>query len=364
MNKICLIGNSGSTKYPYNGQCAKVNLYKKKILDEGFDIDFIDLFYFKKHPFKTLRLINRGIKECDRVVLLTAENGAKFLIPFINYVNKKDIPFILPMIGINILHKYVDNLSSTEQRVFLLENNFSIRPSKKDVSNLRKISFILAENDIVSNAVSKFFGLTNVKVLNNFRDCDLLTKKVSRDKKIKILFLSRVRKDKGILDLLSSVSKLQNENVNICLDIYGQNELDKEDNIIFNSFLNKNILYKGAISYEEVIPTINRYDCFIFPTNYFGEGTPGVISESLIAGIPIISSNFVQAHTILEDKYNSLIFEQSNKLELANCLRKIYFDREYLSELTRNAHKTATKYTYDFCRDKFLQYVCGKNIDN
>lgn len=361
MNKICLIGNSGSNKYPYNGQCAKVNLYKKKIVDEGFDLDFIDLFYFRAHPFRIFISICKSVKHCQRIVLLTAQNGAKILIPFINLINKKRKPFIFPLIGINILHKYIDKLSTFDQRAFLLENKYLEKPSHKDVKNFKKISLILAENVVVANALKNFFGLSNVEVLENFRDCSILTKKISFDKKLKVIFLSRVCKDKGILDLLDCITKLQKENVEICLDIYGQNGLNKLDNEKFYSLLNKNIVYHGPISCNDVVSTINNYDCFIFPTKFINEGTPGVISESFIAGVPIISSNFVQAYTILNDKHDSLIYEQSNNLELCKYLKKIYFDREYLGFLTKNAHKIALKFTYDFCRDKFLEYVCGKN---
>lgn len=44
--KICLIGNSGVRSNDKGGQTTKLRLYKKKIVDEGFDLTFVDLENF------------------------------------------------------------------------------------------------------------------------------------------------------------------------------------------------------------------------------------------------------------------------------------------------------------------------------
>ena len=89
MNKICLIGNSGIKHHGVDGQTVKVRLYLKKIQDEGFEVFFVDLEDFMKHPFSTFYKIKKGVKECDRVVLITAQRGLKILIPYINNIKRK-----------------------------------------------------------------------------------------------------------------------------------------------------------------------------------------------------------------------------------------------------------------------------------
>ena len=99
MNKILLIGNSGLKHHGEDGQTVKVRLYLKKMQDEGFEVQYVDLEGFSKHIFSILSKIRKGIKVCDRIVLISAMRGCKYLIPYINRHNKKyQKPFILPLI--------------------------------------------------------------------------------------------------------------------------------------------------------------------------------------------------------------------------------------------------------------------------
>ena len=103
MNNILLIGNSGLKSGQMDGQTIKVRLYLKKMKDEGFSVCFVDLENFLRRPLSTLHRIKKGIKECARIVLLTAERGSKLLVPYINKINKKyKKPFVFPLVGTSV----------------------------------------------------------------------------------------------------------------------------------------------------------------------------------------------------------------------------------------------------------------------
>ena len=90
-----------------------------------------------------------------------------------------------------------------------------------------------------------------------------------------------------------------------------------------------------------------------------GEGTPGAIVESLIAGTPVLTSNFPQAKYLLNDGKDSLFYEMFNKEELKNKLLYIINNRSVLESMSKEAFNSGKKYTYEYERKNFLKYVCG-----
>ena len=364
MNKILLIGNSGLKSKVNDGQTVKVRLYHKKMIDEGCEVLLVDLDGFFRHPFSILHKIKTGIKKCDRVVLLAAERGERVLIPFINLFNKKYKKiFVMPLIGIGVLHSLVDKLSETKQIEFFSANDYNAFKKKKSLTKqLDKINCILPETELISHIYKNYFYLDNVVTLNNFRDYDsTIVSDFKPSKCMRVAYISRVWREKGIFDLLDVVKVINNDETKIELDIYGPKTLNNDEEIKFNSYMNSTagVKYVGVIKENDVITTLSNYDLLAFPTRYFGEGTPGIISESLMAGTPIISSDFLQASYLLKNSYDSIIYKLLDKNDLLDKLSFLLENRTILQQMRTNALDSGTKFTYSYNRKTFLKYVCG-----
>lgn len=359
--KILFIGNSGLKHKSKDGQTTKVRLYLKKLKDEGMDVRFVDLENFIFKPFSSLLKIKTGMKWCDRIVLVSAERGCKLLIPFINRYNKKyHKPFILPLVGSGVLHYSIDHLTDEEKVRFFADGDYSIGKRQKKIEReLKKITYILPETELMKKVYSEYYNLDNCVVLNNFRDFDGDVGSHSISTPLKLVFLSRVMRLKGIFELMEVVNKINNAQIKITLDIYGDLDFNSSDLDQFYSSLNNQIVYKGSIDNNNVIKTLSLYDLFVFPTNAVFEGTPGVIAESLIAGTPILSSNFPQARYLLEDGYDSILFEMFSVEDLIKKLGYVVENKEVLAQMRENALKSGKKYLYRFNRQIFLKYVCG-----
>lgn len=367
MSRVLVIGNSGFKHKVNDGQTIKTRIYIDKIKEEGNDVTFVDLEDFSRHPFSILLKIRKGINNNDRIILLAAERGAKLLIPFINKINKRrKKPFILPLIGIGILHNYIDRLSDSDKQNFISNHAYCCKPKKKDIKNLKKITYILPETELISEIYKDFFGLNNVFTLNNFRDCHFEVKKSKPQKNnFNIVFLSRIWKTKGIFDLLDVVLEINQVSKLVSLDIYGPKELDAEEENRFKIIIDSNpeIQYFGSISEDTVINTLAKYDLLVFPTRYFGEGTPGIISESLLAGTPVLTSDFPQARFLLKDGYNSVFFEMLNVKQLKEKLIELCEKPDLLAILSKNALESSKVFNYENSRHDFLLYVCGLTGD-
>ena len=165
---------------------------------------------------------------------------------------------------------------------------------------------------------------------------------------------------KGIFDLIEAVSEINKEKHLIELDIYGNKAFSDEEEKLFDSKINnESVKYLGIVKNSEVVDILSKYDLFVFPTKFVGEGTPGAIVESLIAGTPVLTSNFPQAKYLLNDGKDSLFYEMFNKEELKNKLLYIINNRSVLESMSKEAFNSGKKYTYEYERKNFLKYVCG-----
>ena len=314
--KILLIGNSGSLSNDKGGQTTKFRLYKKKILDEGFELSVIDLERFFKTPFSILRKIKKEISNCDRIVLISGERACKLLIPFINKCNKDSRPFVLPLVGSGVLHFSLDRLSNDDQLKFF-NGDYSLgKRNRKIERELKRVTYILPETELMNKVYSEFYSLDNCYVLNNFRELKTKECQNPNNKIFRAVYLSRVIEVKGIFDLLDVAKELRNNGVMFELDIYGDFGLDDKKKKKFYSYLSDSIQYNNSIKSDESVDIISKYDLFIFPTRYLGEGTPGVIAESFLAGTPILSSSFPQSKYLLNEGHDSIFYKMFDKQDL------------------------------------------------
>lgn len=361
MKRICLIGNNGFGKPVFDGQRIKVRTYKNVLESEGFEVNLVELDKPLKRLFKIFSNIKRGIRNCDIVILITSDNGEKILVPYINRLNKKSKKrFVVSQIGTSFLYQYIKSLTEQQKRAFFHEHNFlNLKPKKKTIKNLKMVDVILTETELINGAFSKFFSLDNCSTMTNFRLIEQ-PKDNKQSCKNKLVYLSRVTARKGIFDLLNVLKDIrEKEKIVFSLDIYGTLYMDDEEKSKFNSSLFDGVTYRGEISQDKIINMLQQHDLLCFPTKCEGEGTPGCIIESLIAGTPILSSSFTQADELLKNNYNSLLFEFNNNDDMKKRLLDFFAGNKDYHLLRHNAFLSGQKFTYDYNRKKFLKIVCG-----
>ena len=91
------------------------------------------------------------------------------------------------------------------------------------------------------------------------------------------------------------------------------------------------------------------------------EGTPEVISESLIASTPVLSSNIPQAKLLMKDGVDSLFYKMGDKKDLENKILYLLQNQKVLGKMKEESKKSGERFLYKHERDTFLKYVCGKS---
>ncbi|MBO7615269.1 MAG: glycosyltransferase [Bacilli bacterium] len=359
---ITFIGNNANEKTVTDGGRLKMRLFIDILKREGYDVGIVELDSWKKRFLSIILNIKKAIKCSDTIVIMAGPKGCRFIIPIVKIFNKKKkTRVVFCPVGVGTFDKLIKSLKPEQVQEFVNCKNFYGIKDEKMRKTLESFDYVCPENDIQINLYRTFYGLNNLCIIENFRDIDIKKKSYFKENEIfKIVYASRVKEYKGILDLMEVINDINDlRGFNVQLDIFGDNQLNDDNKKRFDELINKNINYYGAISTDEINEKIRSYDLFCLPTKYYGEGTSGALVESMIAGTPALVSSYSQAKTIISDNVNGFIFEMGSKEDLRKRLIEIIEKKDELEKIGIAAQASAQKYTYQYNRKIFLKIMTG-----
>ena len=214
-----------------------------------------------------------------------------------------------------------------------------------------KLSFINSKHIFFQNSYDeKFFfkaKKNNVTVvpgsginLKKFKHI----KKEFNIEKLKFLFVGRLIKEKGLIELLKSFELILKNYKNVSLDIIGNLD-EKNKASISRTFINhykniNNINFLGHI--DDLEKKYKKYDCLILPS--YREGCSRSILEAGASGLPVITNDVPGCNNIITDEYNGLIARPKSVSSLYKTIEKfIKKDRETFLKMKNNSIENITK---------------------
>lgn len=147
------------------------------------------------------------------------------------------------------------------------------------------------------------------------------------------IFVSHISKEKGILTLIKAF-----EEIDINLNIFGDGPLFE---VIKKSRIN-NIKLHGNLSRNEVSKFINKSKFLVFPSELY-EQFPMTILEAFKEGTLVLASNIGSIKNIIKDKFNGLLFEPANKLDLISKVKWIMKNPKECDQIALNANNEFKK---------------------
>jgi CDP-glycerol glycerophosphotransferase len=116
--------------------------------------------------------------------------------------------------------------------------------------------------------------------------------------------LGRLSPEKGHAKLIRAFAELVETNPDSKLAILGDGPLRQDlQDLIKNLSLEPNVLLAGLRF--NPFPALKRADCFVFSSDYEGQGL--VVLEALILGKPVISTDVVGPRSVLEQGHGTLV---------------------------------------------------------
>lgn len=201
----------------------------------------------------------------------------------------------------------------------------------------------------------ELLGINNCVVVPNFKPVVFKPKQDRQyGETTRIVFFSRIFKQKGVNEIIEAIKIINDKS--ICVDFYGAlwPPYNKE---YFDSLRDYNIKYKGFIDITETegYHILSQYDFLLFPTYFVGEGFPGTLLDSFIAGVPAIVSDFHANKEVIEDGYNGIIIPPKDQDALIKSILTLSKNKYFLAKLRNNAIKSASKYEVKFVLNKAFE---------
>ena len=152
------------------------------------------------------------------------------------------------------------------------------------------------------------------------------------------IFVGRIVSDKGINELISAFSEIQEYKTDLKLLLVGpyEQELDPLKEETLNQInTNKSIFSVGY--QDEVRPYFAISDCLVFPS--YREGFPNVVMQAGAMGLPCIVSDINGCNEIIEDAKNGYIIPVRDKEAVKETLIRILDNKEEYSKMQQNARE-------------------------
>ena len=225
---------------------------------------------------------------------------------------------------------------------------------------LKRICGIFTETMLMRNALCERYGFANVSQFPNFRFTSFVPKEHHEEGKLKLVFLARINKMKGLDVVFFLASYLKNKYFerNVSVDFYGP--IYEPDKKYFLDELRKYdfLAYKGELQPERINETIEKYDAMLLPTHYYTEGLPGSVVDAYMSGIPIIVSKWKHAEEFVKDGKTGFIVPFENGEEvLGEKVEMLLQNPILLSKMKRMAYQESFRYTSASAWEIIKKYI-------
>lgn len=273
-------------------------------------------------PFADQWKFNRKVNAKIDLVILNPSLGYKSFFRdalFAKQLNRKKKPFVVFFHGWDldfekkVTEKYTRffrNSFGKAEKIIVLSNDFK--------ETLRQWGYegeVIIETTAVDSALLTDFTFEDNRAL---------------EKKIKILFLSRLLKEKGIYETIEAFRKIKHD-YDVELIIAGDGEAyDALKNFTEND---DDIIMTGRVVGSEKIKLFENSGIYCLPS--YTEGLPTSVLEAIAFGIPVITSRVGGLKDFFEDGKMGYFVEHKNPLQIKEKLRSLLSDREVMQKMSR-----------------------------
>ncbi|MFM1754934.1 MAG: hypothetical protein RLZZ236_1873 [Bacteroidota bacterium] len=336
--RIVFLGAINLSNLPNGGEECKNQILISKINVEFNCAKIIDTYQWIKRPKLWWCLfLNIFLRKVD-VILISASSVSTYRL-------LKLMRFIKPTLLRKTTYLVIGGYFS--EGIRLKRFNWKVYKNLKNV---------LVEGELLQKKVQANSGLSNVKVITNFKIIpDLPLRNSERlNNNVRFVFVGRICKGKGVLAILEAVELLNKTNQKFEVDFYGP----LEEEFDFNS--NKTN-YCGFLDFQndpkQAYSNLGNYDCMLFPTYWKGEGFPGVIIDAFISGLPVIATDWNMNSEIIEDGINGFIIPPNDSVSLANKMIWVMDNRDTAQTIGARNQKKANEYHVDHIWLKIMELL-------
>jgi glycosyltransferase involved in cell wall biosynthesis len=205
----------------------------------------------------------------------------------------------------------------------------------------RLVSTVSNRVMFVSESTKRDFGIEGNVIWNGVD-----TKRFSPEGRVKsesfvMIYVGRISKDKGLLDLVESLASLNEKGMNkweLLLLGQGPESFIKELRTRVNQLgLGSQIKELGSVG-KEIVDYYRKSDLFVLPS--YMEGMPISLLESMACGTPPLSANVGGIKEVITDGENGFLVPVRDTTRLAHQIEWCIDNREQLEKIGQKASDT------------------------
>jgi len=173
-----------------------------------------------------------------------------------------------------------------------------------------------------------------------------------------ILFLGRINRDKGVLDLASAFARLAAKNDNLWLLFVGPDEEDLSRDIFQRcKYVSSRLVFGGFTSEPEKF--MSAADIFVLPSYREGFGTS--VIEAAACGLPSVCSRIYGLSDAVVDGMTGLLHTPADIDDIERQLEVLLLDERLRLQLGESARRRAVdEFGQKRLTDSFKSYVDGR----
>jgi glycosyltransferase involved in cell wall biosynthesis len=215
-----------------------------------------------------------------------------------------------------LTYKYAHKIypNSVGLKDFILQNKFTTLDKIKVLGNG-------SSNGVDTSFYNKDYPNAEVEALNLKQRLGIETSDFI------FMFLGRLAKDKGIIELVSAFNKLSENNPNLKLLLVGP--LEEENSFLPKETLQiikntKAIIYPGRT--DNVRAFLKLADVFVLPS--FREGFPNALLQAGAMSLPLIATNINGCNEIIEHNKTGFLVPIQDEKSLLDKMKFLYENSE------------------------------------
>lgn len=347
--KLVLIGPKTGIK---GGAQVSFNHLLNELTKRGVEYTLIDMpggnYSLKRLLliFKYLIVFASTIKKNSIVSLHASDNSAivyTILLDF--YVRLTDSKLLIRIFG--------------GQHITVLKSKNSI--VRNCVLECYRRHTLLLQTKQMINQIVDEFGLKNVRwfptsrVKTEPKSVEAFNQKGT----LSMLYVGQIRETKGTDRILKLAQQVEKEHLDAKIELYG--EVFDEKYIHAIQSLSSNVItYGGILTSREVYDKMRESDLLLFPTQYEGEGYPGVIVEAIHTQLPVLATDMTNIRDLISDGKEGLLFELDEPEAFWLAFEKLYENRNLLIQFHKNLAEKRDQFSSEYWNGEFFESLLNE----
>lgn len=294
-------------------------------------------------------ITRRIIKKIKPDIVYVGYIGYISIFP-VKAIQKQGIPIVYHL-GSNLFVQYVKGC--------ILEKNLFKRFWRKIIFGFYSLKEFDFNNNMItiSEALKKEhiaagFSESNISVIPRGISPELINNRgrsitASNEKQVKLLYVGRIIREKGVHTAISAVGYLVNHLgvKNIQFDLFGNGNDAYIENlkISINSLkIEKHVKFHGKIDRSQLFKLYRDYDLFLLPST-FEEPFGVVLIEAMSQGVPIVATDTGGIPEVITHEVNGLLVSPENSIQMAEAVKRLIDNPLLAQEISNNGIKIVQK---------------------